>query len=411
MGLLYSDGLVDSVGVEEGYMELTGHLSDFPLTDILQILSLSCKTGTLILRSEQGHRGMLVFIRGKIVQATTNSNLYSLGEVLVSEGMIAEKDLEEAVAAQTQMTKPRLLGSILVERGAVKQDYLLRAIRKHIQVSINELLGWKRGNFEIKLNAIPIGRGIPYIAQDYVFAEGLNIEELLIEATRIIDEARYEQEKASGRSSADSSKQIEDDPLRELSGLFEFSDYKEEIDNVLTAEKALNHLKYLLEELKQHSFQGEISLLIMRLASEVCSRGVLFLVKEKENEMTGLGQFGLSTSGLTSDQWVRGLSIPLNVPSILNHIVTTRKSHIAAIDHNTYDREIVKRIGGENMNITAFGIPMIIEGKARVILYGDNFPGEHGIGNLDELEILIGQAGLMMEKLLLEKRLQEYKEK
>src|SRR5439155_25822174 len=131
---------------------------------------------------------------GKVVQATTDSIVYSLGEILVEDGTITEKDLEEAVAEQAQMTKPRLLGAILVEKGKVKRDYLLKAIKQQIQNSICELLSWKRGNFEIKLNAIPIGRGIPYIAQDYVYTEGLNIEELLIEATKIIDKSRESQE-------------------------------------------------------------------------------------------------------------------------------------------------------------------------------------------------------------------------
>jgi hypothetical protein len=388
-------------------MELTGHLTDFPLSDILQILSLSSKTGTLILRGEQGQRGMLVFIRGKIVQATTDSVVFSLGEVLVADGMISEKELEEAIAAQAQMSKPRLLGSILVEKGVVNRDYLLRAIKKHIQTAINELIGWKRGNFEIKLNAIPIGRGIPYIAQDYVYAEGLNIEELLIEATKIMDEAQRDTEGVAAVEEPD--KPEEEDPLRELNRFLELAGPQEESDNVNKAEKAMVHLKYLLEELKQHSCQGEISLLIMRLASEVCSRGVLFLVKEKENVMTGLGQFGVSASGISPDQWVRGISIPLDAPSILNSVATSRKTMIAAIDPNSYDNEIVKRIGGENLQLTVFGIPMLIEGKARVILYGDNYPGGRSIGNLDELEILIGQAGLMMEKLLLEKRIREMK--
>src|ERR1044071_9326172 len=133
-------------------MELTGHLSDFPLTDILQILSLSCKTGTLILRGEQGQRGMLVFIRGKIVQATTDSILYSLGEILVQDGVITEKDLEEAIYLQSQMSKPRLIGSILVEKGKIGRDFLLRAIKQQIQAAIAELLSWKKGSFEIKLN-------------------------------------------------------------------------------------------------------------------------------------------------------------------------------------------------------------------------------------------------------------------
>ena len=127
--------------------------------------------------------------------------------------------------------------------------------------------------------------------------------------------------------------------------------------------------------------------------------------------MVGLGQFGLTSSSSSPDQWVRGISIPIGKPSILDRVAASRKTVISAIDPETYDLEIIKRIGGENKNLTAFGVPMIIEGKARVILYGDNYPGDHGIGSLDELEILISQAGLLMEKLLLEKRLQDMKEK
>src|SRR4029079_9878634 len=139
---------------------------------------------------------------------------FSLGEVLVADGMISEKNLDEAVAAQAQMSKPRLLGSILVAMGLVKRDYLLQAIKKHIQTSINELLSWKQGNFEIKLNAIPIGRGIPYIAKDYVYSDWLTLEELLIEATKIMDEAQRDAGEAA--PAAEPEKPLEDDPLREL---------------------------------------------------------------------------------------------------------------------------------------------------------------------------------------------------
>lgn len=394
-------------------MELTGHLGDFPLTDILQILSLSCKTGTLILRGENGERGMLVFIRGKIVQATTDSILYSLGEILVQQGVITDKILDEMIEVQNQLSKPRLLGSLLVERGAVGRDFLLRAIKQQIQGSIAELLSWKKGSFEIKLNAIPIGRGLPYITQDYVYTEGLNIEELLIEATRVIDESRRDQKdevvKVEPPRMRITPKVTPEESLLGLDDYVEPLRPTDEFDNITTAESAIQHLKYLLEELKQQSFQGEISLLIMRLASEVCSRGVLFLVKDKE--VAGLGQFGLAANGISPDKWVRGISIPLGAPSILNRVVSTCKTQIAAIDISTYDAEIIKRIGGENLSLTAFGIPLILEGKVRVILYGDNYPGDRGIGSLDELEILISQAGLLMEKLLLEQRLQSLRDK
>jgi hypothetical protein len=306
------------------------------------------------------------------------------------------------------MTKPRLIGSILVEKGKISRDFLLRAIKQQIQSSIAELLSWKRGSFEIKLNAIPIGRGLPYITQDYVYTEGLNIEELLIEATRVIEDNRRENARNEAQKAAAEAEK-KDDVLLDLNEYVEPARPADEFDRIASAEAVMNNLKNLLEEMKHQSFQGEISLLIMRMASEVCSRGVLFMVKDKI--AAGLGQFGLSINGVSPDKWVRGITIPLDEPSLLHVVAKTCKTQIAAIDPTTRDLDIVKQIGGENLGLTAFGIPLLIEGKVRVILYGDNYPGQRGIGSLDELEILISQAGLMMEKLLLEQRLRELKEK
>lgn len=142
----------------------------------------------------------------------------------------------------------------------------------------------------------------------------------------------------------------------------------------------------------------------MRLASEVCSRGVLFLVKDDEAQ--SLGQFGLSIDSVSADN---SIVFDLSLPSLLNRVVRNCKTQIAALDLNTYDREILKQLGGENLNLTGFGIPLVVENKVRVILYGDNYPGDRGLGSLDELEILISQSGLMMEKMLLEQKLSNTK--
>ncbi|MFY9224513.1 MAG: DUF4388 domain-containing protein [Blastocatellia bacterium] len=384
-------------------MELTGQLSDFPLTDILHILSISGKTCTVILRSDQGQRGMLVFIRGKIVQASTDAILYSLGEIFVQNGIITEEDLEEALEIQSSMDKPRLIGSILVEKGKVSREYLQKAIKQQIQDSVAELLSWKRGTFEIKLNAIPIGRGLPYITQDYVYTEGLNIGELVQEATKLLDERRRDGTFIEVKKIITSPTSSED-LLKELDDYMEPSRARDDTDSINSVEKAILHLKYLLEELKQQSFHGEVTLLVMRLASEVCSRGVLFLVKDDEAQ--SLGQFGLSVDSVSADN---SIVFDLSLPSLLNRVVRNCKTQIAALDLNTYDREILKQMGGENLNLTGFGIPLVVEDKVRVILYGDNYPGDRGLGSLDELEILISQAGLMMEKMLLEQKLSNTK--
>ena len=46
------------------------------------------------------------------------------------------------------------------------------------------------------------------------------------------------------------------------------------------------------------------------------------------------------------------------------------------------------------------------EGKVVALLYGDNVPGNGPIPDTDSLEIFLSQAGLAMERALLQRRLQ-----
>jgi hypothetical protein len=48
---------------------------------------------------------------------------------------------------------------------------------------------------------------------------------------------------------------------------------------------------------------------------------------------------------------------------------------------------------------------LISEGRVVAILYGDNLPEQTPVGDTEALEIFLSQAGLAMEKALLERRL------
>jgi hypothetical protein len=48
-----------------------------------------------------------------------------------------------------------------------------------------------------------------------------------------------------------------------------------------------------------------------------------------------------------------------------------------------------------------------VEGKVALIVYGDNLPDQKPIKGVDTLEIFMNQAGMALEKALLEKRLAE----
>jgi hypothetical protein len=62
------------------------------------------------------------------------------------------------------------------------------------------------------------------------------------------------------------------------------------------------------------------------------------------------------------------------------------------------------QLGGDRPTEVFVG-PLISEGRVVAVLYGDNLPEEKPIGDTESLEIFLSQAGLAMEKALLERRM------
>lgn len=164
----------------------------------------------------------------------------------------------------------------------------------------------------------------------------------------------------------------------------------------------LNLLKGMLEELHNPALGGGIILLALRFASEIMNRAVIFSVKE--NNVVGIGQFGVTLPSGATDEVIRNIVIPRNGDSIfgrmLNHPIPMR----ARFDGGKWDRFLCQALGGDIPEEIFLG-PIVSEGRVVAILYGDNLPEHRPVGNTEALEIFLSQAGLAMEKALLEGRL------
>jgi hypothetical protein len=410
-------------------MELQGELSDFPLADILQIICLSKKTGTLIITSQE-RKGMIVFVRGKVVQAITDASPGSLGDVLIERQLIGPYELEQALKMQHRTSPPRLLGSLLVELGYVDRIALNQSIREQIQHAVAGLVGLRRGSFELKLNVVPIGRTTPYPGQDFVLTEGLDVDEMLLEVAAAMDEAQREVTTTT-RGATGLLTQLPAalayagvDPVGDFTPTLEGGELDEDpefllarLDPSVAAERPSSdlaapsehdrfvRLQALLGELKGLTSHGEVALIILRYASEVASRGVLFVIREKE--IVGQGQFGVRCEGKSADARVREIRLPRNEPSFLNEVAVAAHTRLGRLEKTGANRNILDKIGGMDCDLMAVAIPMVCEQRVRIILYLDNFPGDREFRGLPELELLVDQAGVVMEKILLEQRLQE----
>lgn len=164
-------------------------------------------------------------------------------------------------------------------------------------------------------------------------------------------------------------------------------------------------LRGMLEELNDPALGGGITLLVLRFAAEFMNRAVIFQIKG--GEIVGLGQFGIDFDPSVADRKIRGLRIPRREASIFSAIFVDPRSVKVPPGDFHWDRQLFAELGGPPVEV--FLGPIVSGGEVVAILYGDNFPEPRAIGDTDSLEIFLSQAGMTMEKALLESRLKERK--
>jgi hypothetical protein len=394
-------------------MSLVGRLEDLALPDIFQIISLSKKTGTLIVRSRKG-AGMVVFKNGQVIQAASDSIRDSLGNILVSQGMVKESVLSQAVALQRREPETPL-GRILTKMEAVSEETLETVIRRQIEEIIYDLLAWEEGFFNFELGEIAPKDKIEIDTQEFLLKSGISAEYLVMEGTRVLDERR-QQEKKRGPMKAvpvpapapapPAPKPVQSDQPA-APRVPSAAPAKEEFLDRIEREapnRAIMTLKSMFDELRFPTATAEVTLLILRYASEVVNRAVLFMVKK--DEVRGLGQFGIELKNRSADQVVRNIKVPLSKPSLFLTVVENRRTYVGTLAPNECNDYLVAEMGGTAPE-SVMAIPLIVDGKIALIVYGDNLPERRQIQGIDTLEIFMNQAGMALEKALLEKRIAE----
>ncbi len=164
----------------------------------------------------------------------------------------------------------------------------------------------------------------------------------------------------------------------------------------------LHLLRGMLQELNNPSLGGGIILLILRFASELMNRAVILLVKDEE--IVGLGQFGIELNGESADVRVRNIKLPKTEDHVFKDALQSFAPYRNAARQSEWNDYFFDQLGGAQPGEVFVG-PLISEGRVVAVLYGDNLPDEKPIGDTESLEIFLSQAGLAMEKALLERRM------
>src|ERR1043166_5316830 len=99
-----------------GIMELSGQLHGFELVDLLQMLGLGRKTGTLLVKSQREWLA-LVIVDGRLLRILSYSIPYEqFGKLLVESGSLYEELLDDLLGLQQGQPK-RPLGEIVRDYG------------------------------------------------------------------------------------------------------------------------------------------------------------------------------------------------------------------------------------------------------------------------------------------------------
>jgi hypothetical protein len=147
-----------------------------------------------------------------------------------------------------------------------------------------------------------------------------------------------------------------------------------------------------------------VTLGLLRRASTVVARGLLLLLRGDEAQ--GAGQVGLDEMP-EADDLARSVRLPLGEPSVVSLAVERRESWKGAVPPGPANERLLARLGGVRPT-EALVVPMVLRGGVGLVLYGDNGVAGRPLGPADDLEWALLEAGLAMERDLLERRLGEF---
>jgi hypothetical protein len=384
-------------------MELTGDLSDFALTDILQILALSRKTGTVLL--ENGNlAGTIIIEDGRITHASLSPG-ESFAEALVSRERLRPEMLRKLEEIGKNNSGIWTVESLIVESGVMSQRELQEEAKRHIQHAVGRLVGIEKGKFGIAINEASVTNPFDEIK----LSDGLEVGEVLLGSAKESDEAHRDQQSENHFAEfAESEGPRQHEDIAELAADSDTQAYERPMSAAENGHSQRSQLLCsLLAELRFHSYEAEVSLAIMRYASEVATRGILFVVREFE--LCGQGQFGLGASAPegAADRFVRSLKIPLDVDSLFSRVVRSGLPFVGPMPRDYWNMEILAKLGGLDHDLALFALPLACNDRTVYVVYGDNYPGGTNLKGISELEALASQASLVLEKIALERRVIE----
>ncbi len=164
-------------------MALKGNLRDFSITQLLNLVNLARKTGTLIVEGP-GEIARVSFREGKLAYALIGQEDNSLAAVLQRNNKISTAQYRILRERASRMSDKEL-GLLLINAGYVSQEDILTSLQHYFTGIVRRLFTWVEGFFRFEPETLPPSDRI---------SVRVELENLIIEGSRQLREWEQLQE-------------------------------------------------------------------------------------------------------------------------------------------------------------------------------------------------------------------------
>lgn len=390
-------------------MAFTGDLEHLPIVDVIQLLNSTRKSGVLDVRGRKGE-SQLVFRDGYIISASHLNNRVRIGQILIERGAVTEENLKLALKQQGSAGGERKpLITTLLELGLVEEKDAYAGLQALIEMTIVEILTWKRGTFVLDTDLEQASDGYQYCPKDISREISVDTQGVLMDSLRIFDEKvrdgelhiedDAEDEEGAEITEEDLGLADLDQMERRIPGVFVSIDDQSSASCEPVDDREINPVRRLndvVAALPQLRNAPEVAKVQLKYVSDIFERALTLVVRQ--DEAIAEKGVGIATPKIAGAVSLPGIRIPLAESSFLREAVETGCVYCGSGYDKAFKGFLLDRIG-----VPASGnvllLPVQSSGKTVFLTYADFGSHPERDVPVELLNILAGQAGEALENL------------
>ncbi len=305
-----------------------------------------------------------------MIRASSSSFTEGLGQILRRNGIVTEDQIDEALSYQQSLTEHQPLGRILRDLYQIPTAVVERAVEGQIEKIVFSFFSWREGSFSFRMEELTSFGSAVLNPLDFMLEKGLSPQRLAIKGQKVftqggvVDEEMVDKEVLALRTKQQ--------------------------------QQGIDLLRGMLAELEHPEYCGGIILLILRYASEIMERAIIFDVRGQQ--LVGLGQFGLETEHGSADDIVRKLRIQVEENSFFDRVLSARKARCGSLGDLDSERYLKTFLGHDEGEV--FVAPLVNDDTVVALLYGDRLFNNKAWRSIEAFEVFLSQAGLALEQAL-----------